>query len=203
MTVVFALPLGYWLTSQSVGRQQIGGAAVIVVGLAVFTVFGDPAGGKDNAPFSQWVIPLAVFLGIAVAATLMASRGSPSPTRKAALYGITAGVLFGLSAALAKPTVEALHDGLDAVLTSWEAYLMAATGVAAFVVQQVSLSSGRLAASVSTVSVSNPIVAIAIGAIVLDETLARPAWHIVVGVGGLLAALAGAVAISLASDRPK
>ena len=91
MTVVFALPLGYWLTSQYVGRQEIAGAGVIVVGLAVFTVFGDPAGGKDNAPFSQWVIPLAVFLGIAVAATLMASRGSPSPTRKAALYGITAG----------------------------------------------------------------------------------------------------------------
>ena len=145
---------------------------MIVVGLAVFTVFGDPAGGKDNAPFSQWVIPLAVFSRIAVAAISSASRG-PSP-REAALYGICAGVLFGLSAALAKPTVETLHDGLDAVLTSWEAYLMAATGVVAFVVQQVSLSSGRLAASVSTVSVSNPIVAIAIGAIVLDETLAGP-----------------------------
>ena len=46
MTIVFALPLGYFLTSQRVGRNEVVGAAVIVVGLALFAWYGDPAGGN-------------------------------------------------------------------------------------------------------------------------------------------------------------
>ncbi len=55
-TIVFALPLGYFLTRQVVGRREILGAAVVVLGLAVFTVFGDPAGGNDDAPANEWAI---------------------------------------------------------------------------------------------------------------------------------------------------
>ena len=43
MTIVFALPLGYLLTGQHVGRKEVVGAGVIVVGLAAFALFGDPA----------------------------------------------------------------------------------------------------------------------------------------------------------------
>ena len=50
MTVVFALPLGYVLTAQHVGRSEVAGAGVIVVGLVLFALYGDPAGGKENAP---------------------------------------------------------------------------------------------------------------------------------------------------------
>ena len=48
VTVVFALPLGYLLTQQRVWRREIVGAAVIVVGLALFAYFGDPAGGDER-----------------------------------------------------------------------------------------------------------------------------------------------------------
>ena len=41
-TVVFALPLGYFLTAQEVGLRQIVGAAVVVLGLAIYAIFGDP-----------------------------------------------------------------------------------------------------------------------------------------------------------------
>src|SRR4029453_15722955 len=59
-TVVFALPLGYVLTQQQVGRREIGGAAVIVLGLALFAIYGDPAGGKENAPGDEWAIAIKV-----------------------------------------------------------------------------------------------------------------------------------------------
>ncbi len=201
MTVVFALPLGYFLTGQHVGRKEVLGAAVIVAGLAVFTIFADPDGGIDDAPASDWAVLLLFFTGLAVVLMFLGGRGSL--TRKAAMYGTAAGVLFGLSASLAKPTVETLHEGIGAVLTDWEAYAMALTGIAAFVVQQVSLGTGKLAPSVATVSVANPVVAIAIGTLVLEERLARPAWHIVVGVGGLVLALGGAVVISLSTESDK
>ena len=72
-----------------------------------------------------------------------------------------------------------------------------------FILQQVSLGTGRLAPSVATVSVANPVVGILIGILLLDERLSRPTWHIVVAVIGLGLALVGAVVISLAHEAAK
>ncbi len=198
-TIVFALPLGYFLTNQVIRRNEVAGAAVVVLGLALFTVVGDAAEGNDNAPAGEWALAVVVFSLVAVAAFVLGGRGPSS--RAAASYGVCAGVLFGLSASLCKPTMEILgDDGIGAVLTSWEAYVFALTGVVAFVVQQISLSKGNLAASVATVSVCNPLVSIVIGTLLLDERLAEPTWHKVVAYAGLGLALGGAVVISLASD---
>jgi drug/metabolite transporter (DMT)-like permease len=201
-TIVFALPLGYFLTSQIINRREVAGAAVVVLGLAIFTGVGDAADGNDNAPAREWAV--AVLLFGAVAAALLMAGGRGSLVRKAGLYGACAGVLYGLSASLCKPTVEILgDDGFGAVLTSWEAYAFAIAGILAFVVQQVSLATGKLAASVATVSVCNPLVSILIGTLLLDERLAEPTWHKLVAYCGLGIALFGAVVISLATEGEK
>jgi drug/metabolite transporter (DMT)-like permease len=196
LTVVFALPLGYVLTNQHVGRREVVGAAVVVLGLALFAIFGDPAGGRENAPGDEWAIAIAV-LALVCAALLMFG-GRRGLTAKAAVYGTVAGVLFGLSSALTKPTLELLHAGVEEMLSHWEPYALAVAGVFGFVLQQVSLGTGRLAPSVATVSVANPVVGILLGVVLLDERLSRPAWHVVVACIGLGLALAGAVVISLA-----
>ena len=59
-SVIWALPLGYFLTAQVVTRRHILGAAIVVGGLAVFASVGDPAAGVDNAPTSDWVSALLV-----------------------------------------------------------------------------------------------------------------------------------------------
>ena len=201
-TIVFALPLGYWLTSQVIHRREVLGAAVVVLGLAIFTVVGEAAEGRDNAPADEWAIAVVVF-GLA-AAVLLVLGGRGDASRKAALYGACAGVLYGLSASLCKPTVEILDDsGVSTMLGSWELYAFAAAGILAFVVQQVSLSTGNLAASVATVSVCNPLVSILIGTLLLDERLAEPLWHKTVAYIGLGIALLGAVVISLATEGAK
>jgi drug/metabolite transporter (DMT)-like permease len=196
VTVVFALPLGYFLTSQHVGRSEIVGSIVIVLGLALFAVYGDPAGGNENAPGAEWAVAIAVIVALSV--FLLVFGGGGGSTAKAAVYGTVAGMLFGLSAALTKPTLDYLHAGIDELLTNWEPYALAAAGVLGFVLQQVSLGTGKLAPSVATVSVANPIVGILLGVLVLDERLSRPGWHIVVACIGLGLALAGAVAVALA-----
>jgi uncharacterized membrane protein len=198
MTIVFALPLGYVLTSQHVGRNELVGAAVIVVGLALFAWFGDPAGGKENAPGREWAVAIVVLMG--VCAVLLAFGGRGGLSLKAGVYGTVAGILFGLSAALTKPTLDFLHAGIDELLTHWEPYALAIAGVLGFVLQQISLGTGKLAPSVATVSVANPIVGIVLGIVLFDERLSRPAWHVVVACIGLGVALAGAILISLAQE---
>jgi drug/metabolite transporter (DMT)-like permease len=198
-TIVFALPLGYLLTNQVVHRREVLGAAVVVVGLAMFTVIGEAAEGNDNAPAREWAVAVLVFSAVAGVLLLLGGRGSA--TRKAALYGACAGVLFGLSASLCKPTMEILgDDGIAGMLESWEFYAFAIAGVVAFVVQQVSLSTGNLAASVATVAVCNPLVSILIGTLLLEERLSEPTWHKLVAYTGLALALGGAVAISRTTE---
>ena len=200
-TIVFALPLGWLLTNQQVGRREIGGAAVVLLGLGLFTIYGDPAGGKENAPNDEWAIAIAV-LAVACAVLLVPARGA-SLARRAGLYGTVAGILFGLSAALTKPTVELLHDGVGVMLSHWQCYALAVAGVLGFVIQQVSLGTGRLAPSVATVSVANPVVGVLVGIVLLDERLSRPLWHVVVAVIGLALAFGGAVLISLSTAEPR
>lgn len=198
-TVVFALPLGYFITGQEVGRREVIGALVVVLGLALFAIFGDPAGGKDNAPNDEWAIALGVITAVSVVLFVLGRRAEGS--KQAALIGVVSGILFGASACLVKPTIEMLHVSVGEVLSHWEFYAMAAAGIIAFVLQQISLSSGYLATSVATVSVSNPIVSVLLGALLFDERLERPAWHVVVASIGLGLAMLGAITISVARER--
>jgi drug/metabolite transporter (DMT)-like permease len=89
------------------------------------------------------------------------------------------------------------------MLSHWECYALAVAGVLGFVLQQVSLGTGRLAPSVAAVSVANPLVGILIGVLVLDERFSRPGWHVLLAVVGLGLALVGAVVIPLARDARK
>lgn len=200
-TVVFALPLGYFLTRQHVGRREVIGAIVIIVGLGLFIYFGDPAGGNENASNGQWAFTIALLTVLSVLLIMLGGGGGLS--KKAAVYGTVAGIMFGLSAALTAPTLDYLHESVGTMLSHWECYALAVAGVGGFILQQVSLGTGRLAPSVATVSVANPIVGILIGILLLDERLSRPAWHVVVAVIGLTLALIGAVVISLAHEAGK
>jgi drug/metabolite transporter (DMT)-like permease len=198
-TIVFALPLGYFLTQQSVNRTQIVAAALVVLGLAVFTVVGDAAAGNENAPSWEWAVTIVAVGIIAGALVMIGGRGSLA--RKAGLYGACAGLLYGLSASLWKPTGEILDvDGLAAMLSNWEFYAFGAAGILAFLVQQVSLATGRLAPSVAMTSVVNPLICIVIGTMLLAERLADPTWHKVVAYGGLALALMAAVSITRSTE---
>jgi drug/metabolite transporter (DMT)-like permease len=198
-TVVFALPLGYLITQQEVGRREVLGAGVVVLGLALFALFGKPSTGKDNAPNGEWAVALAI---VAVVCGLLFAVARRSEGSRAAAYtGVVSGILFGVSACLVKPSIEMLHVSVGEVLSHWEVYAMAIAGVTAFVIQQMSLSSGYLATSVATVSTANPIVSVVIGVLLFDERLARPLWHVVVAVVGLVLAMLGAIVISVARER--
>jgi drug/metabolite transporter (DMT)-like permease len=196
-TIVFAMPLGYLLTGQRITVRQLLGAGVIAVGLALFGLFGDPAKGVDNAPAEKWIWALLAVGGACAALRLVANRGGS--TGKAAAYGAMTGILFGFAATLLKPVVEAMHtEGWD-VFAGWQLYVCLAVALVGFLLQQVSLATGRLVASVATVSVLNPVVSVVLGVLVLEERLSEPRWQIVLAISALALALFGAVII--ASER--
>ncbi len=198
-TVVFALPLGYYLTDQSVGRREVIGATVVVLGLAGYAIFGDPASGNDSAPNDEWLVALVAVTLLSGALYVFARRSTAH--RKASLLGVMSGILYGTSACLVKQVTTQVNDGgLAEALSSWEFWAMSFAGIVAFVVQQLSLREGFLATSVATVSVANPIISVIIGILLFDETLSEPNWHKLVAWIGLGLGMLGAVVISQGSQ---
>src|SRR5262245_66080505 len=74
-SVIFAMPLGYFLTGQKITGRQVVGAAVTVLGLAVFAVVGDPAGGVDNAPGVEWLVAFIVIGAICAVLVMVGGHG--------------------------------------------------------------------------------------------------------------------------------
>lgn len=200
-TIVFALPLGRWLTDQSINRTEVVAAGVVALGLAAFTIFGNEGTGRSTAPAWEWAVTLSVFGLLACVLAFVGRRGDAS--HRAATLGAAAGVLYALSAAMWKPTADALGSGgVAGMLSAWEFYAWLATAIIAFLIQQVSLAAGDLAASVATVSVCNPIVSVVIGILVLQERLADPTWHKVVAFAGLGIGLYAAIVITRSTEGP-
>ena len=201
MTIVFVLPLGWWLTAQTVTVRQVLEACVVVLGLSVFIVFGDPAGGRSDAPSWEWLVSIAV-VAVLCAGLLSLGGGGARLSLRAGVYGTVAGVLSGLAATLTKPTLELLHaSGVGAVLGDWTVYVLGIAGLLGVLLQQVALQTGRLAPAVATGSVANPLVGVLLGIVLLQERLAPPTWHKAVAFAALGCALAAAVAISLSEER--
>jgi drug/metabolite transporter (DMT)-like permease len=197
-TIVWALPLGYWLTSQHVVRRQVLGAGAVVVGLAMFVVVGDPDAGVDNAS-TRGLVTASVVISAVVVMLLLWLRTKPTPSLQAAGLGLCAGLWFGLSATFAKPVINDLHEGLAEAAKDWRTWALLGFGFAAFLIQQLSLATGQLAPAMAAVSVSNPAISVALGILLFQERLTRPGWHVLVAGAALLAALGGAVLITLAN----
>src|SRR6266576_2029032 len=66
-TIVFALPLGVWLSAQTITRRDVIAAIVVTAGVALFLFLADPSGGREDAPIGEWLVAGAVVIGIAAA----------------------------------------------------------------------------------------------------------------------------------------
>ena len=88
---------------------------------------------------------------------------------------------------------------LEEAATAWTTWALLGFGFIAFLIQQLSLAAGQLAPAMAAVSVANPGVSVLLGILLYEERLTRPTWHVLVAGAALLAALAGAVIITLAN----
>jgi drug/metabolite transporter (DMT)-like permease len=166
-TIVFALPLGVWLSSQRITRRDVVAAIVVTVGLALFLLLADPSGGKEDAPVGQWVIAGAVVIGLS-AGLLVAGLARVGALR-AALLGTASGLLFGLVSALTKGAVEVFQDDGLQVLANWHLYALIAVGFAGMTITQLSLQTGILPPAVATSSIFNPAASVVLGLTLFDE----------------------------------
>lgn len=193
-TVVFALPLGAWLSRQRIARRDLVAAFVVTAGLAAFLVFSDAEGGRDDAPAAEWLVVLGVSAAL-VGGLVGAARGR-RPQLRAALLGTATGILWGVSAALTKATIDQLDEGLDALLLDWHLYALLVVGAASLSLAQAALQVGSLAPAIATQSIVDPLASVVIGVTLLQEDLHETTLGLVVAIAGLLACFGGLIVLS-------
>jgi drug/metabolite transporter (DMT)-like permease len=187
--VVFALPLGARLTGQRVRPIDIGAAVLVTGALIAFLTIANPSGGRDDAPFAEWLVAGAVIGAIAAPLVLISRRLAPAP--KAALLGTAAGILFGLTAALTKACADRLGDGLLELLVDWRVYALVVIGYIGMTLNQLALGTGALAAAAATSMAFDPIASVVLGVTLLSESLHETPLGVIATAASLAAALAG------------
>jgi hypothetical protein len=70
-------------------------------------------------------------------------------------------------------------------LSNWQVYVLVIAGALGVLFQQIGLQTGRLAPTVATGSVTEPLLCVILGIVLLEERLSGPPWHKIVAFVGL------------------
>ena len=203
LSLVIALPLGVKLTNQHVGRREIVGAGAVLVGIVLFLSVGSPSGGTTTPTAAEWW-SAGITATVLVAGVWLVGRRRSGATR-AALYGTAAGIGFALQAAVTKVFVGELGHGVAALLTTWSTYVLIASAVVGFVLQQSALKTGVLAPAMASSNASTLVFSVIFGITIFDESLAHGAGRAVPAWLGLGLAVAGVLRLAgstAAGDTP-
>jgi drug/metabolite transporter (DMT)-like permease len=195
-SLLFALPMSARLCHQRIRGADWGWAILLTAALTVFVLVGRPREGHNLLPIPAWTLALALTVPLVVACIAAARRAAGR--LRAMLLAVAVAVLLGMIAVLTKICTHRFAvGGWHGLLTVPAPYLLVALALTVTVVQNSAFHAGALQASVPIMLVGEPIVAVALGVVVLGEQLAVRGS----GALALVAAVFAMVAASIALGR--
>ncbi len=187
-----------------VQRRDWFAALAMAVGLASFLGIAHPQGGSNHATHSLWLVAGLVTLGATVVfwtlARLPLRNGrAPSPSRRAALLAVAAGIAWGFVAAVIKELSGHLAGGPYAVFTNWSPYVLLLAGAGAFFLLSNAFQAGPLAASQPALTVVDPLVASMLGMLLFRDRIRHDPVELIGELIALVILVAGVVMLSRSS----
>lgn len=195
-SIVIALPFGAWLTNQHITGRVWLAALAVVAGIILFLLVGSPGGGEGSPAGRDWWVAglLTLTLSLALAAVARARASAV----QAVLFGTAAGLGFGLQAAVTKVFTGKVGEGVAAILRSWEVYVLIASAVVAFALQQAALRTGALAAAVASANAMTLLASIGLGLTVFNESVRSSDSGLAAVIAGVVLILGGVVMLARA-----
>jgi len=192
--LLFAMPLGAAASHRRPTAHDWLATAAVVAGLSGFIVAGRPEVGAGNTSRVGWAITAAAAAVVVAGLVLLAERGPPR--WRAPALGAASGVVFALTAALAKASGHLLDRGVVHVLGSWQPYALAALALFGVVISQSAFQAGPLQASLPLLTITEPLVAAVIGVAAFHEHIATYGPRALAEVASVALLAAGIVALS-------
>ena len=201
LSLVLALPLGAVLTAQHIGRRELSGATLTLLGIVFFISAGQPQGGTSSPGAAAWWAACLVTGALVLALFIVGRRFSGAA--KALTYGAAAGLGYGLQAAVTKTFVTEIGGGVLALLSTWSVYVLIISAVSGFALQQSALKTGVLAPAMASSNSVTLFSSVILGIAVYGESLAKGgSSHSGSAVVGLVVAIVG-IALLAGSEAPQ
>jgi hypothetical protein len=187
--LLFAMPIYARVAHHPITRSEWVWAVVLVAALALLIKVGDPTPGEPRGSVGDWLI-VAIVMGPALVLCVLGARILKGRPASAVLLGAVSGSSLALFVVLTKGIVQVIHrEPGHHLLHTWEFYVWILAGVSGMIFQQSAFRAGSLTASLPTITVAKPIVAVILGIAVLKETLqleSGPEWALLIAITALV-----------------
>jgi drug/metabolite transporter (DMT)-like permease len=167
--LVFALGTAAALDHRRPSWHEVMWIALTMIGLGVFLSVARPGEGLAHGANAGWALLGAITVGSVVA---LAFTGRELPRWRALVLGVAAGIVGGVGSALIERSAHLLDHGIGSLLTSWAPYALILSFVVGLVLTQSAYQAGDIRLSLPALTVTEPIVAILIGQLLLSEKIA-------------------------------
>lgn len=168
--LLFALPIYARVARHRISRREWIWAIVLAAALAVVIKVGDPTAGQSRGSLQAWIM-VAIVMGPALAVCVVGARIWADRPVAAVLLAAVSGSSLALFAVLTKGVVDVIEHGAGQLVRTPELYFWIVAAVVGMIFQQSAFRAGALTASLPTMTVAKPVVAVALGVFVLNETL--------------------------------
>ncbi|HEX3874500.1 MAG TPA: DMT family transporter [Solirubrobacteraceae bacterium] len=197
--LVFALVGGAILEHRRLARREWLSMALVTAGLVAFLVIAKPGRGHPNATTAGWIaLTVATVLSVGGVCLL----GLRSRQLKPLFLATGAGILFGVTAAVAERTSHLLEHGLLPTLGHVPPYAMFVCAIAALVLSQSAFQAAELRWSLPTLTIVEPLVAILIGQVLYGEHISLGGLAVAGEAIGLAMMIAGVFGLSQGIQHP-
>lgn len=196
-SLIFALALAVPLSGQRLRAAEILGAVLLSAGVAALSLA--PASGPPTRSFGSFAAwPAAAGIAAVAGGFLVAGLSRTGPQR-ATLTGTAAGLIFGISDALTRQTVETLdsHSAL-ALLTGWPLYALAMASLAGFWLMESAFNAAPLHASLAAITAAEPVAGMVLGMVVFGDVIHISPGMLALQAAGLAALVLGVILVARA-----
>ena len=194
--LLFAVVFRALLAGTRPRGYAIAGAALSAGGLGIFLALAQPSSGSSSVNAGA-ALPLAAGLAFLILACLVVALRYPGQPR-ALSCALAGGVAYGLAAGAAKvATGVVTTEGLWPLFATWPLYAMIVLGPSGFLLNQQAYQAYRsIAPTQAVITLTDPLVGIAIGVLWLHESLHGGLLYVIGDVLALAVMVTGVVILA-------
>jgi hypothetical protein len=201
LTLLFALPIAAVRTRRRVSAGAWRDAGLTVAGLAgILALTAAPDGSAVLTGGEGWWLGTVTAAGVALLAVL--ARRSAAPLVRSLLLAAASGAAFGVASVMIKTETVGIAGGGLAAASGPPLAAIAVFAVGGLLLNQLSYRGGGLAAPLAMVSVANPVVATAVGILLLGEGFRFGATGAVLALVSAAFATAGVIGLAARTAAP-
>jgi drug/metabolite transporter (DMT)-like permease len=196
-SLLFALILAVPLTGQRLQRSELLGAVLLAGGVAALSVSRSVnVQGVRFGSVAYW--PAAAAIAV-IAFFFLRAGWRRSGQLRATFTGTAAGLVFGISDALTRRTVEiAGSHSIVGVLSDWPVYSLVAASVVGLWLMESSFNAAPLNASLPAITAAEPVAGITLGVVVFGDVIRVSPGLLALQAAGITALVAGVILVARA-----